>query len=110
MLADCPGCGLHFEREEGFFLGAFVINFAITEFAIMALMIVGFAMTLPDAPVGQLAALGATLSLAVPLLTYPFSKTVWTAIDMIMRKNLGESYEGRESQPGFRSRERAHRG
>ena len=31
MAERCPRCGMRFEREEGFFLGAYVVNFAVTE-------------------------------------------------------------------------------
>jgi len=31
MVERCPRCGIKFEREEGFYLGAFLINFAIGE-------------------------------------------------------------------------------
>ena len=103
MVPDCPRCGHHFEREEGFFLGAFVINFVVAEGAIILLLIIGFAMTLPDPPLGRLVAIGLVLSTLVPLVGYPFSKTVWSAIDNIMRTSFGESYRGGR-QPGFKSR------
>ncbi len=31
MHERCPTCGMRFAREEGFFTGAYLINFAITE-------------------------------------------------------------------------------
>ena len=31
MKERCPGCGYLFEREEGFFLGAYVINLGIAQ-------------------------------------------------------------------------------
>ena len=62
MVADCPGCGLHFEREEGFFLGAIVVNIAITELAIVLAMAIGFGVTLPDPPVVKLAIATGTLA------------------------------------------------
>jgi len=36
----CPRCGFRFEREEGFFLGAYVINLAVSELAVVAALIV----------------------------------------------------------------------
>ena len=103
MVPECPRCGYHFEREEGFFLGAFVINFVVAEGALILLLIVGFAITLPDPPLGKLVAVGLALSVLVPVIGYPFSKTVWSAVDHIMRKTMGESYRGGR-QPGFKSR------
>ena len=34
MVDRCPRCGHQFDREEGFWLGAYVINFAVTEGAL----------------------------------------------------------------------------
>ena len=103
MVPDCPRCAHHFEREEGFFLGAYMINFIVAEGAAVLLLIIGFAVTLPDAPIGKLVAIGLAMSVIVPLIGYPFSKTVWAAIDQIMRNKMGESYKGIR-QPGYKSR------
>lgn len=84
MKDHCPTCGFKFEREEGFFLGAFVVNVAVTEFALLVCIVVGFTLTLPHPPVLLLAVLGVMLSVVVPLASYPFSKTVWSAIDLAM--------------------------
>lgn len=103
MVDDCPRCGYHFEREAGFFLGALVVNIALTELSIVALLVIGFALTLPDPPLWTLSGIGMALGLLVPIVSYPFTKTTWTAIDMIMRRSLGESYS-RGSQPGFQTK------
>ncbi len=101
MVDDCPRCGYHFEREEGFFLGAIVVSVIITELVIVAVIAIGFALTLPDAPVGALAIGGGVLAGLTPLVVYPFTKTIWTAIDLIMRRSLGESYATADgNQPG----------
>ena len=38
MRDRCPRCGMRFEREEGFFVGAYLINFAIVEFALFVVL------------------------------------------------------------------------
>lgn len=104
MVETCPGCGYRFEREEGFFLGAIVVNVIITEIVIVALIAIGFATTLPDPPVTLLAIAGGVLAGVTPLVSYPFTKTLWTAVDLIMRKTLGESYgTGDGTQPGLKT-------
>ena len=101
MVDDCPRCGYHFEREEGFFLGAIVVSVIVTELVIVAVIAFGFALTLPDAPVTMLAIIGGVAAGLTPLLIYPFSKTIWTAIDLIMRRSMGESYATADgTQPG----------
>src|SRR5690606_8923938 len=41
MKERCPTCGLLFEREPGFFVGAYLINFAIVE-GLLFVLIMGF--------------------------------------------------------------------
>ena len=83
MKERCPTCGFTFEREDGFFLGAFVVNAAVTELGILLVLVASVALTLPDPPLYLLAA-GLTAAVVVPIATYPFSKTVWSAIDLAM--------------------------
>jgi uncharacterized protein (DUF983 family) len=40
MATRCPGCGYHFEREEGFFLGAYVMNLVVTQALVILVAIV----------------------------------------------------------------------
>ena len=101
MERSCPRCQLVFEREEGFFLGAYMINLALVMGAILAVFVVGFATTAPDTPAGKLAAVGGAVGILTPLVLYPFSKTIWCAIDTIMRRSLGEQFSGDGSQPGI---------
>lgn len=85
MKEHCPGCGYKFEREEGFFLGAFVINFAVTE-GLIGLVLAIFILTEnanPDPPVRPVIAFGLLAAVVAPLAFYPFSKTIWLAIDLI---------------------------
>lgn len=100
MVETCPTCGLRFEREEGFFLGAFVMNTAITLGSLMLYLVVAFALTLPDAPLVRLAVIGVLLGLVIPIVVYPFTKTIWCAVDLTMRRTMGESWQS-EHQTGF---------
>ena len=101
MERSCPRCQLVFEREEGFFLGAYMINLALTMGALLVVFVVGFALTAPDTPAGKLAAFAGAVGVVAPLVCYPFSKTLWCAIDTIMRHGLGEQFAGDGSQPGI---------
>ena len=84
MVERCPGCNYKFEREEGFFLGAYVVNLGVTQIAVVAYIAAGIILTLPSPPLWPLALGGAAVALLTPLLAYPISKTFWTAIDLIM--------------------------
>jgi hypothetical protein len=50
----------------------------------VAFIAISIIATLPDPPVGRLIVIGLAVVLATPFVFYPFSKTIWTAFDMIM--------------------------
>ncbi|HEX2700450.1 MAG TPA: DUF983 domain-containing protein [Acidimicrobiales bacterium] len=87
MVEDCPGCDLRFERENDFFLGAYVINLGVTE----GLLLVGLfayifaAVNDPDLPVAPVVVAAVVLAVIGPLVFFPFSRTIWSAIDLAMR-------------------------
>ena len=85
MKPRCERCGMCFEREEGFFLGAFTVNFGVMLLSLAAFIAIGVAVTLPDPPPGKLALGGMVIGVLVPILFYPMSRTFWSAIDLIMK-------------------------
>jgi uncharacterized protein (DUF983 family) len=88
MRERCPGCGHRFERrsEDGFFLGALVINFVVAESVLGVVAAVYIAALAGGGRTSIWPYLGTAAGLAVvmPVITYPFSKTFWAAIDLIM--------------------------
>jgi hypothetical protein len=88
MKERCPGCGYRFEREEGFFLGAYVINLAIAQGMVILLAIVPLIVRLagdPDASIAPFLVGGVLGAVLGPVIFYPWSKTVWTAFDLMLR-------------------------
>lgn len=85
MKPRCPTCGMCFEREEGFFLGAFVVNFGVMLISLAAFIGIAVAVTLPDPDPVQLAGGGVVVGIVVPIAFYPMSRTFWSAIDLIMK-------------------------
>jgi uncharacterized protein (DUF983 family) len=87
LAERCPGCGLKFEREPGFWLGGYVINFATGEVAILVLLAVLIGFEANHRPVNAVvfASVGVVLSIVGPILTFPFSRTLWSAVDLAMR-------------------------
>ena len=78
---DCPRCGLHFEREEGYWVGALAVNIAIVMAIFVLAFVVILVLTVPDVPVGPSLAILVPVMVFGPILFYPFSKTLWMAID-----------------------------
>lgn len=88
MKARCPRCGYRFEREEGFFLGAYVVNLAVAEGLIAILCIVPLiwlSATSPDTSLWPVIIAGLVGAALGPVLFYPFSRTVWVAFELILR-------------------------
>lgn len=83
----CHTCGLQWDRQlVGFELGATSINVIVTLGTILTTLIVGFLVTMPDIPVIPLMAIALVMGSTMPLLVYPFTQTIWLAVDLLMRK------------------------
>lgn len=100
MRERCPRCGLRFERIEGHWLGAIALNLVVTEAVFGVILVGGAVATWPDPPWVTIAAAGIAANVIVPLVYYPFSKTTWTALDLVMRPmELREIADAAESSP-----------
>lgn len=85
MVDVCSGCGLHFERESGYWVGAVTINTALT-FASFLVLFVGLTLlTWPDPPWGVIMASVIGVNLVFPIMFYPISKSLWAAIEQTWR-------------------------
>lgn len=78
---DCPRCGLHFEREDGYWTGALAVNIAIVMAIFIVTFVVIMVLTVPDVPVGASLAILVPVMVFGPIVFYPFSKTLWMSID-----------------------------
>jgi len=86
MKERCGDCGLRFEREPGFFVGAYLINLTVA-FVLLFLLCMAFVAWKainPDADVVGPIIFGVVVGIVVPPLFYPYSRTVWSAIDIGM--------------------------
>ena len=97
----CPTCSLVFNRGESgdYWLGGFTINFIVAEFAAVILTVIFVLITLPDVPwdtVGLTALASATI---LPILFFPFSRTLWLALDLFARPSLRGDRDRYYQQP-----------
>jgi uncharacterized protein (DUF983 family) len=88
MLPDCPSCHLHFEREPGYWVGAVAINTMVIGMLFAIVMVVFSALTVPDIPWVTLLMAEVPLMALGPLAFYPFSKTLWVAVDRAFLAHL----------------------
>jgi uncharacterized protein (DUF983 family) len=85
MLERCPRCNLEFERVEGHLTGALAINTVVSIIVLLIVGIAGFVITYPELPLLPLVSTSVAVAVLFPILFYPFSKTLWTAIDLRLR-------------------------
>lgn len=88
MADRCPSCGYRFEREEGFFLGAYVMNLVIAQGLVMLLAVVPTIVLLnanPDASLWPAVLGGVVGAVVAPFVFYPYSKTLWVAVELTLR-------------------------
>jgi uncharacterized protein (DUF983 family) len=87
LRESCPRCGVRFEREEGYFLGAYALNLVVAEFLGLGLAILLiFKTALRDAGLLWQELVAVALAVAFPLLFFPFSRTVWIAMDLVFHR------------------------
>lgn len=82
MTADCDYCGLIYEREQGYFIGAIYINIIVTETLLLGtLLIYGLVVgTLSQTILTTLV----ILAIVMPLLTFHHSRSLWLCFDHLM--------------------------
>lgn len=86
MAETCPSCHLKLDRgEPDYFIGGFLINFVVAELLICAGALAGILMTWPDVPWGWIQVYLLALMVPVPILFYPWAKSLWLAVDLIFR-------------------------
>jgi uncharacterized protein (DUF983 family) len=85
MVPECPRCGLHFQRVPGHWLGSWFLNVCVVQTVVVLTLIVGVAATYPEPPMVALTVLTVLFALLTPLVFFPYSRTIWCAIDLAMR-------------------------
>ena len=85
----CQACGFRFERghdeEHDYWLGAYTLNFLVTETVFGVGLLLALVATWPDPPWTLLLVGGGVLMVLVPIVFYPVSKVLWLALDLVFR-------------------------
>ena len=82
MAETCPRCGIKFMREEGYWVGAMIMNTTAT-FLAFGLAFIGLIVaTWPDVEWGTVMAASIGICAIVPIVFYPISKSLWFALEL----------------------------
>ena len=96
MHETCAACGLRFEREQGYFVGAIYVNYAVT-----AVVCLGGPIALDVAigiPVWAQLVVASVLATLVPLVFFRYSRSLWLSIDHLVTA-ADEAVERRSRRP-----------
>jgi hypothetical protein len=89
MRAECPTCGLSFVRgEDGYTLGALWFNLIAAEAVTTTSLLVTAILTWPDVPWQILQITGPIEAVVMPLVFFPFSRTLFLAFDLWLRPDM----------------------
>lgn len=88
IVDDCPQCGLRFEREEGYWAGALAINISFTAAVFALALVTTLAFTIPKVPVAPILAVLIPVMIILPIVFYPFSKSIWVAVDRALLQHM----------------------
>jgi uncharacterized protein (DUF983 family) len=84
LQARCPQCRLKLDRgNPDHFVGAYLVNLIIAELLFAAILGIWVVAVWPDVPRDGIQTVAVLAMIASPLVTYPFTRTVWLAADLI---------------------------
>jgi uncharacterized protein (DUF983 family) len=95
LVDRCPSCHHLYAREPGYWVGAIIVNLAMTEALFGVLFVGGIFATAPEVQWLPLLVIGVVTNVLFPLLFFPLSKTVWVALDLYFNPSA-------ENAPGDR--------
>jgi hypothetical protein len=74
-------------------VGGMIVNIAVTELAFLVVLVGGMALTWPQVPWGWLTFVAVAVNGIVPIVFYPFSKTIWMALDVLLHRMDRQDHE-----------------
>jgi uncharacterized protein (DUF983 family) len=85
MEQRCPTCTLLFERVEGHWIGSLGLNTTVVFGTMLIVLLAGSLIGYPHPPYGALLIAEISIALIGPMLFFPSSRMLWTAMDLLMR-------------------------
>jgi len=99
LKTQCPTCDLVFDRGESgdYWLGGYTINFIVAECTAVILTVAFVLATLPDVPWSLVGFTALAAAALLPVLFFPFSRTLWLALDLSARPSLRGDHPRRQT-------------
>ncbi len=97
IVLRCPTCAHYFERDAGYWSGAIALNGLVTGSLFMVILAGVTSYTWPQVPTIPLFILAVVFNVGFSMFFFPFSKTIWAALDYALHPlepdEVEESYE-----------------
>ncbi len=90
LAPQCTGCGYTFEREEGYWVGAMIVNLGMAQLLFAVILLGSMVLTWPDVPWTTVVVLSAAAMVGFPVWFYPRSKTIWVWVDATVHPYTAE--------------------
>jgi uncharacterized protein (DUF983 family) len=90
LRETCPRCGTTFVREDGYFLGGYALNLILAEF--VGLAVVLYILFQVDLSLWTREAIAVGAAIALPMIFFPYSRTFWMALDLMLNPRTDEQY------------------
>jgi hypothetical protein len=74
-----------FARIEGQWLGSWFLNVCLAQSVVVLILVLGVSITWPEPPIVAISVAAGVAAVAVPFVFFPWSRTIWLAIDLAMR-------------------------
>lgn len=84
LAERCPRCRLRFERGEGEFIGAIGVNTIVSFGAILVATVIAAVFIAQGASAVGFLVGAVVVAVIVPLVFFPFSKTLWVAFTLVI--------------------------
>jgi hypothetical protein len=77
---------MHMDRDEpGYWVGSYTVNLFFTEAVFAVAFVGGMFLTWPEVPWTALTVVCLALAVLIPILTFPHSKLLYLAVDLVFR-------------------------
>lgn len=100
LREHCPTCGLKLDRgETDHFIGGYTVNFVAAELLLTAFLTLIVIVSWPTVRWNLILYGGTALMVVIPVLTYPFSRVLWLAIDLAFQPPVARDFESASAEP-----------
>ena len=90
---SCPRCGFRLDRaEEGYWLGSYNVNLGLTLLILTVGLPAAMWLQWPTPDWTLITVIGVAAAIVLPIMIYPWTKTLYLALDVIFRPPTEEDF------------------